>query len=155
MTNNWRLEMSLLAKLKLVEAKKTTQISATALRRNKVVARLAEQIELAKAKLDGRTYSVTRQRRVTDEQTGEKRTVETEKRMREWWWVAADGKKMNIVLKYGAKVIEIAKGKTAIEIAGQQELLTTLELLKQAVENGELDAQIEATAGAVRAGFGK
>jgi len=147
--------MSLLAKLKLVEAKKTTQISATTVRRNKVVARLAEQIELAKAKLEGRAYSVTRQRCVTDEQTGEKRTVETEKRMREWWWVAADGKKMNIVLKYGAKVIEIAKGKTAIEIAGQQELVATLELLKKAVESGELDAQIDATAGAVRAGFGK
>ena len=155
MANNWRKAMNLLAKLKLVEAKKTTQLSATALRRNKVTARLAEQIELAKAKLEGRTYSATRQRRVTDEQTGEKRTVETAKRMREWWWVAADGKKMNIVLKYGAKVIEIAKGKTAIEIAGQQELLATLELLKQAVESGELDAQIEAAAGAVKAGFRK
>ena len=147
--------MNLLAKLKLVEAKKTTQLSAAALRRNKVVARLDEQIELAKAKLERRAYSATRQRRVTDEQTGEKRTVETEKRMREWWWVAADGKKMNIVLKYGAKVIEIAKGKTAIEIAGQQELVATLELLKRAVEGGELDAQIEATADAVRAGFKK
>ena len=147
--------MNLLAKLKLVEAKKTTQLSATALRRNKVTARLAEQIELAKAKLEGRTYSATRQRRVTDEQTGEKRTVETAKRMREWWWVAADGKKMNIVLKYGAKVIEIAKGKTAIEIAGQQELVATLELLKKAVEDGELDAQIEAAAGAVKTGAKK
>lgn len=147
--------MNLLAKLKLVEAKKTTQISATALRRNKVVARLDEQIELAKAKLEGRTYSATRQRRVTDEQTGEKRTVETAKRMREWWWVAADGKKINIVLKYGAKVIEIAKGKTAIEIASEKELVATLELLRQAVEGGELDAQIEATAGAVKAGFRK
>ena len=147
--------MNLLAKLKLVEAKKTTQISATALRRNKVVARLDEQIELAKAKLEGRTYSATRQRRVTDEQTGEKRTVETAKRMREWWWVAADGKKINIVLKYGAKVIEIAKGKTAIEIASEKELVATLELLRQAVEGGELDAQIEATAGAVKAGLGK
>ena len=147
--------MNLLAKLKLVEAKKTTQIPATALRRNKVAARLVEQIELAKAKMEGRAYCATRQRRVTDEQTGEKRTVETAKRMREWWWVAADGKKINIVLKYGAKVIEIAKGKTAIEIASEKELVATLELLRQAVEGGELDAQIEATAGAVKAGFRK
>ena len=155
MTNDWRTEMSLLANLKLTAAKKLTQTAPAVLRRNKVSERLAEQIELAKAKQEGRIYSATRQRRVTDEQTGEKRTVDAAKRMREWWWMAADGKKVNIALRYGAKVIEIAKGKTAIEIAGQQELVATLELLKKAVEDGELDAQIEAAAGAVKTGAKK
>ena len=147
--------MSLLANLKLVTAKKPTQIAPATLRRNKVIERLAEQIELAKAKQEGRTYSATRQRRVTDEQTGQKRTVETAKRMREWWWAAADSKKTHISLRYGARVIEIAKGKTAVEIGSEKELVATLELLKKAVESGELDAQIEAAAGAVRAGFRK
>ena len=141
--------MNILANLKLVAAKKQTRIAPATLRRNKVIERLAEQIELAKAKKEGRTYNATRQRRVKDEQTGEKRTVETVKRMREWWWVAVDSKKVHINLKYGMRVIEIAKGKTAVEIGSEKELVETLELLKRAVEGGELDAQIEAAAGKV------
>ena len=50
---------------------------------------------------------------------------------------------------------EIAKGKTAVELAGEKELVATLEILKQAVESGELDAQIEAVGGAMKAGFKK
>ena len=147
--------MSLLSNLKLVAAKKPPKIEPAKQRRNKVIERLSEQIELAKAKQEGRIYSATRQQRIKDEQTGEKRTVETAKRLREWWWLAADSKKINIVLRYGAKVIEIAKGKTAVEIGGEKELVATLELLKKAVEGGELDTQIEAAAGAVKAGFKK
>ena len=35
------------------------------------------------------------------------------------------------------------------------DLVPTLETLKQAVESGELDAQLEAVSGAVKAGFKK
>ena len=42
-----------------------------------------------------------------------------------------------------------------MELAGEKELVATLEILKQAVESGELDAQIEAVAGAVKAAFKK
>ena len=148
--------MNLMANLKLVAAQKPKQqMSIAVLRRNKEAEQLAEQIELAKAKLDGRTYVAMRQRRVKDEQTGEKRTVEAQKRMREWWWQAVDSKKLHIALRYGVRVIEVAKGKTAVEIGSDKELVATLELLKKAVEAGELDAQIEAAAGAVKAGFKK
>ena len=148
--------MNLMANLKLVAAQKPKQqMSIAVLRRNKVAEQLAEQIELAKAKLDGRTYVAMRQRRVKDEQTGEKRTVEARKRMREWWWQAVDSKKLHIALRYGVRVIEIGKGKTAVEIGSEKELVATLELLKKAVEVGELDAQIEAAACAVKAGFKK
>jgi hypothetical protein len=42
---------STLASLKFTKAKKPTQVSPTQLRRNKLIGRLAEQIELAKALL--------------------------------------------------------------------------------------------------------
>jgi hypothetical protein len=45
--------------------------------------------------------------------------------------------------------------KTAVELANEKELLKTLEILKQAVESGELDAQLEVASGAVKAGFKK
>jgi len=58
-------------------------------------------------------------------------------------------------LRYGARAVEFSKGKTAVEIATPAELVPTLELLKRAVEAGELDAQIEAASIKLREGFGK
>ena len=146
--------MTALANLKLVSAKRPVQLSPVVQRRNKVAKRIYEQIELAKAKQDGTLYSPTRQRRLKDAETGESKTVEMPKRLKEWWF-ATDSGKLCVSLRYGAKVIEIAKGKTAVELASEKELVATLEILKQAVESGELDAQLEAVAGAVKAGFKK
>ena len=146
--------MSALANLKLVSAKRAFQLSPVIQRRNKVSMRITEQIELAQAKLDGKPYAPTKQRKVKDEATGEIKTVEVAKRVKEWWFTTDNGK-LCVSLRYGAKVIEIAKGKTAVELASDKELVATLDVLRQAVNAGELDAQIEAVAGAVKAGFKK
>jgi len=74
--------------------------------------------------------------------------------VREWWHLSEAGK-INIVVKYGSKQIELAKGKNAVEVSNGDELLKVLEALKSAVEAGELDSQIEAASGALRAGFAK
>jgi hypothetical protein len=42
-----------------------------------------------------------------------------------------------------------------IEVAGMDDLIATLEVIKDAVHAGELDAQIEQASGALRAGFAK
>ena len=52
-------------------------------------------------------------------------------------------------------MLELAKGKNAIELGSGEELMFTLNALKTAVLAGELDAQIEAASGALRAGFQK
>jgi hypothetical protein len=52
-------------------------------------------------------------------------------------------------------VLELAKGKNAIEIASAAELVPTLTVIKQAVEDGSLDAQIEAASNKLRSGFKK
>ena len=144
--------MSALANLKLVAAKRPVQLSPVVQRRNKVAKRIYEQIELAKAKQDGKVYSPTRLRTIKDEETGLNKTVQVPKRLKEWWFTADSGK-LCVSLRYGAKVIEIAKGKTAVELASETELVATLEVLKQAVESGELDGPIEAVSGAVKAAF--
>ncbi len=146
--------MSALANLKLVAAKKPTHLSPVVIRRNKVIDRLHEQLEMAKARQEGRIYAPTRMRSVKNAETGVKTTIETTKRLKQWWWVTDNGK-VCVSLRYGAKIIEIAKGKTAVELASEKELVATLEILKQAVESGELDAQIEAVAGTARNGFRK
>jgi hypothetical protein len=79
-------------------------------------------------------------------------SVEIPKRVRAWWWTAENGK-LALNLRYGARVIEISKGKSAVELASANELVPTLELLKKAVEGGELDAQIESASIKLREAF--
>ena len=49
--------MSTLASLKLVASKKVKQTTPVVLRRNKLAAKLNEQIELAQAQKEGRPYA--------------------------------------------------------------------------------------------------
>lgn len=145
--------MSTLASLKMVNSKKPTSIPPILQRRNKLSVKVWEQIQLAKATKEGGTFTVKKFKTVKD-YDGSRKTVEHQKRVRQWWFVAADGK-VCLNVRYGAKVIEFAKGKTAVEVNSADELIKALEIIKGAVEAGELDSQIEQASGAVRAGFGR
>ena len=74
------------------------------------------------------------------------------KRIKPWWFTAQNGKAC-LVVRYGSKTLEIAQGKTAIELDKPDELIHTLEMIKTAVEAGELDGQIEKAAGLLKEGF--
>jgi hypothetical protein len=145
--------MSTLSNLKMVNSKKPTSIPPVLHRRNKLSTKVWEQIQLAKANKEGGTFTVKKFKTVKDID-GARKTIEHQKRVRQWWFVASDGK-VCLNIRYGAKIIEFAKGKTAIEVNSAEELIKALEIIKGAVEAGELDAQIEQASGAVRAGFGK
>ena len=107
-------------------------------RPNKIVRRIWEQVQLDKALAAGGTFAPVRAKTVTDSE-GIRRSVDMPKRVRPWWWTAGS-RNLALTIRYGAKVIELAKGKATIEIASKAELIPTLELIKQAVEAGELDA---------------
>ena len=145
--------MSTLAALKLSASKKSQAVNPAVYRRNKLGKKIWEQIELAKAQSTGNSFTTTRFRTVQDEH-GIRRSVEVPKRVRAWWWTAENGK-LAINLRYGARAVELAKGKTAVEVGTVNDLIPTLELIKKAVEAGELDAQIEAASVKLRQGFGK
>ncbi len=81
-------------------------------------------------------------------------TVEAVKRVKEWFWIN-DAGKINLAVRYGSKVLELAKGKNAIELASGDELIAALHALKAAALAGELDVQIETASRALRAGFVK
>ena len=91
-------------------------------------------------------------RTVTDKQTGERKTVESAKRVKQWWFVAESGK-VCLQVRYGTRVLDLARGKNSIEVGTGAELITVLQTVKSAVEAGELDAQIEAASAAVRERF--
>ena len=146
--------MSAFNGLKLVAAKRPIAASPIVLRRNKLANQLWEQIELARASAEGKTFAPIRMRNVKDKLTGERRTVEAAKRIKQWWFVADNGR-VCLQVRYGTRVLELAKGKNSIEVANGNELLSVLETVKKCVEAGELDAQIDAASNAVRARFVK
>ena len=144
--------MNTLAKLKLVNSKRNRTVSPTVHRRNKLIAKIAEQIDLATAQNEGRLYAPKRLKTVTNADTGERRTIETTKRVKEWFWTTDSGR-INFSVRYGSKVIELAKGKNAVEVANRGELIESLTLIKDAVSAGELDVQISAASDKLREGF--
>jgi hypothetical protein len=58
-------------------------------------------------------------------------------------------------VRYGSRVLELAKGKFAIEVANERDLLSALELVKSATLAGELDSAIDNASNKLRAGFAK
>ena len=147
--------MTVLTNLKLVASKKHTTVSPIVQRRNKLIAKLHEQIELCEAQRDGLIYAPKRLKTYINKQSGERMTVEVVKRVKEWFWISDSGK-INLAIKYGAKTLSLnKKGANAIEIANGEELINTLKDLKSATLNGELDDAINEISTATRLAFNK
>ena len=144
--------MSTLNNLKLSADKKPQHIAPVQQRRNKLSHRLWEQIQLAKSQIEGTEFVVKKYRSFKDQETGLRKQIEVPKRIRPWWFVAANGK-VCISIKYGTSVLELAKGKPSVEVDSPQDLIKALEAIKGAVETGELDGQIEIASTNLRAGF--
>jgi hypothetical protein len=146
--------MSTLNTLKLTDARKPNQVPQVVQRRNKLAKRVWQQIELAKAQEQGTQFRVAKFKSYTDTQTGERKQVETQMLVKQWWFTTQAGK-LAVSVRYGSKVLELAKGKYAVEVAHEKDLAKTLDVIKTAVLNGELDSAIDAAATKLRAGFAK
>jgi hypothetical protein len=146
--------MSTLDTLKLVAVKKPTHTPTVVIRRQKLASKVWEQLQLAKSQIEGTKFEVKKYRSYTDKETGLRKQVEVPKRIREWWFRNEQGK-VCVAIKYGTRVLELAKGKHSIEVGSADELVKALETVKQAVELGELDQQLEQASGSVRKSFKK
>lgn len=145
--------MSFIAKLKLISSKRERNLSPIVMRRQKLAQKIEEQLQLAQAQKEGRLYAPKRIKNVTNE-AGERVSVETVKRIKEWYWTTPNNK-INLSVRYGSKTLELSKGKNAIELSTGDELLATLASLKEAVISGELDEAINLASDKLRAGFNK
>ena len=103
---------------------------------------------------EGKTYVAKKIRNVKDRITGEVQTIEQTRKVRPFWFKAESGKTC-VQLKYGHRTLDFAKGKNAIEVASEAELISVLETLKKACEMGELDAQMATASEAVKVRFKK
>ena len=139
---------SLLNTLKLVAATRDNKTSPVLQRRQKLIKKIDEQMELAKAQANGSIYSPTKFKNIVNAETGTNEYKQVPKRIRAWWWKNEAGK-LNLVVRYGARIIELGKGKNSIELENEAAILPTLELIKKVVEAGELDDAITAVSKAV------
>ena len=143
--------MSTLDSLKLISVIKPAKLPLVVQRRNKLSDKIWEQIQLAEARSNGGTYAPMKSKRLKDLE-GNIKLLEVPKRIKPWWFTAQNGK-VCLILRYGSKVLQVAPGKTAIEIDRPIELIPTLQKIKTAVEAGELDHLIDVATEAVRMGF--
>ena len=146
--------MSALSKLKFISMERQENSNPLLIKRQKLANKISEQIQLAKATLSGKKFKPVKVRKITDLETGEQRDVEVPKRLKPWWWPNEQGK-ICITVRYGARVLEVIEGKNSIEVENLAAVITALEVLRAAVEQGELDERINVISKLVNAGFGR
>jgi len=147
--------MSIVTNLKLITTVKSSAVSPVLLRRNKLLAKVQEQLDMCEAKRNQQPYAPKRLKTITNKETGERTTIETIKRVKEWFWITEDGK-INLAVKYGAKTLPLnKKGANAIELMNGTALIGTLHKLKEAVIAGEFDDAITEVSDATRKAFKK
>ncbi len=152
-TNATSNSTSTLQALKITASKRAVGNNPQVHRRLKLSRKIWEQIELARAQAAGQQFTMKKFRTVTDPD-GVRKSVEIPRRVRAWWWTT-ETNKVALNIRYGARAVEFSKGKSSVEMATAADLIPTLELIKRAVEAGELDAQIEAASVKLREGFKK
>lgn len=142
--------MTALMKLKLVSAVRRRKTVAD-IRRDKLLGKLDEQIGLATAQVEGKTFEAKRAKVVVDADGRRGREL-VPARVKQWWWKTSDGKLL-FSINYGQRALELAKGKPAIEVGNMQELIEALQSVRAAAEAGELDGHIETASASLGVAF--
>ena len=131
--------MNTLKSLTFVQAPPKTPNNPTFHRRERLVQRLEEQLELAKN--PSFVPVITRWKKDED---GAKRPIEHHRRIKPWW--KADEKGFVVLtVRYGFKPLEFEKGKAAIAVGTVEKLEGVLKTLIAATRSGELDGLLEAS----------
>ena len=138
--------MSILAKLNLTQLKRPTSKSPQDKRRDNLIQKLEEQSKLAEHEAKGTKYSVTKNAWTRDE-AGNKTRITRDKLIRPWYF--ADGTGMSLTVRYGARVLDLGKGKKAIAVASVKEIPAVVAAVIDACRAGELDQAMES---AIQAG---
>lgn len=136
---------AILNTLTLTNSKRPNQQPPIQRRRNKLLANINTQIEAVKAALDGRRLMINYPK-PKHEVTDESIAIITARAVSECWWTGDDGK-VYLEIRYGWTALEIAKGKTAVQVGTMDELIPTLDKLKQAAMQGEFDDQLNVIGG--------
>ena len=133
-----------LADVKLVSAVRPTFQDPVALKRSKFISRVSEQLEIANLLMKGEQIPFT--------SFNDPVSLKRPRRVSPWWWTDRDGKYL-MAIKYGSKVIELAKGKPAVQAETLDQIIEVLKSLKLATSNGELDVLLTQAGELIRKRF--
>lgn len=134
--------MSTLSTLKLSAASPRQQLSATDRIRRKLLEQLDLQIRAAVCKIAGEPFQHEVQRWVRQNGSNDKVLTTITRQVRPWWWTNSFGAVM-VSLRQGNRLIEIADGKTSVEVGELSDLPDVLTTIRNAITAGELDARLK------------
>ena len=133
-----------LADVKLVSAVRPTFQDPVTLKRLKFISRISEQLEIANHLMKGEQIPFT--------SFHDPISLKRPRKISPWWWTDKDGKYL-MAIKYGSKVIELAKGKPAVQAETLEQIIEVLKSLKLATSNGELDLHLTQASELIRKKF--
>jgi hypothetical protein len=133
-----------LADVKLVSAVRPTFQDPVTLKRSKFISRVSEQLEIANLLMKGEQIPFT--------SFNDPISLKRPRKVSPWWWTDKDGKYL-MTIKYGSKVIELAKGKPAVQAENLNQIIEVLKSLKLATSNGELDLHLTQASELIRKKF--
>ncbi|MEP1208434.1 MAG: hypothetical protein ABJM29_10600 [Rhizobiaceae bacterium] len=134
--------MSNLSKLTLSDTSPRSPISPLARKRMKLLGKLDQQIEAAEAEARDEEFVEEVRRWVRDEQTGDRKPIAFNRPVKKWWWQDQHGALM-ISLRDGNRIIPPGKDQSSVQVGAADQLVPTLNTLRDAVVAGELDKQLE------------
>lgn len=146
--------MSFLSNLKVVVATRKVVNDPVVSRRQRLAAKIDEQIVYAQAVLDNAALPTTiRTRTIVDAATGQRSVVEQQRNPRIWFWTN-DAGAVNAHIKYANQPLALnKKNGNTVECANYAELIGALKSVKDAVSAGELDGAIAAACTRTRKAF--
>jgi hypothetical protein len=132
---------SILDQLKLSEPRQHQRGSVEQQCRDRIVQALTEQLLLVHADLENREHTLTVRRYLSGD-NGLRQAHDVRKRVRKWYWPDPSGVWF-MEMRYGNRPLQLAQGKSTIEIGGREQLRSTIEKLIDAVRLGELDGALK------------
>lgn len=133
--------MLTLSKLTIKTVTRQNQLSPAEARRNKLLAGINEQMDVADAAMRGEQYAVTAPR-WTKNEAGEKVRVQRQKVVRSWFFERDGG--VYVQCKYGSKALPLSKDGNAVFVKQIADVKPVLEAFRTAASAGELDGAIAA-----------
>ena len=131
--------MVLSTKIALAPVTKPTSRNPVTYRRTTLLRGIDKQMMIVKDMMEG--ISVVR-----DDITNRKRPT--------WFWLDESGKYF-LNIKHGKSPIELEKGKFSIVCNDLEHVFDMLELIRDLVQRGELDSQLEKSSQQIRKNFNK
>jgi len=123
-------------KLNLTPNKKEVGRNVVVSRRESVVKGINSQLMICESLInDGEVYKDFNGRKVIS-----------------WFWLNEEGKYF-LSINYGKKAIELSKGKFSVICESLEEVIDSLNIIKDSILNGDLDKELEKRSKLIRSNF--